>query len=148
MMSGRGRGRGRGAVPSGPRPVARDDEGNVVVLETKPEGPPPLYPVRFDLTSSSLLVLDRRHCLFIQILTFFLQEKPLPELPKEAELDELLPFVKNYNNISHNYRHSPFCLRGKDGGKPVAASIATLASVVTLDPEYFPSELYSEQLKR
>jgi len=48
-MIGRGRGRGRGAAPPGPRPVARDDEGNVVVVETKegPQGPPPLYPVRF-----------------------------------------------------------------------------------------------------
>jgi len=47
-MIGRGRGRGRGAAPPGPRPVARDDEGNIVVVETKegPQGPPPLYPVR------------------------------------------------------------------------------------------------------
>jgi hypothetical protein len=45
MMSGRGRGRG---IPTGPRPVARDDDGNVVTVETKegPQGPPPLYPVR------------------------------------------------------------------------------------------------------
>lgn len=40
----RGRGRGRGAS-FGPRPVARDDEGHAI--ETKAEGPPPLYPVCF-----------------------------------------------------------------------------------------------------
>lgn len=54
-MNGRGRGRGRGAAPSGPRPVARDDEGNVVVVETKegPQGPPPLYPVRLLIKATS-----------------------------------------------------------------------------------------------
>jgi hypothetical protein len=78
-----------------------------------------------------------------------LQEKPLPELPKQEELEEYKPSVVDYRDISSNYKHSPFHLRGKDdGGKPVAASNATLASVVTLDPHYFPSELYSEQLKR
>ncbi|KAG7667660.1 hypothetical protein KSW81_005586 [Nannochloris sp. 'desiccata'] len=104
-MNGRGRGRGRGAAPSGPRPVARDDEGNVV-------------------------------------------EKPLPNLPEEDELNEFKPYVIDYRDLSGHYKHSPFHLRGKDGGrKPAAASNATLASVVTLDPHYFPSELYSEQLK-
>ena len=41
MMRGRGRGRGS----SGPRPVARDDEGNALPTEEN-TGPPPLYPVR------------------------------------------------------------------------------------------------------
>lgn len=39
---GRG-GRGRGRGVTGPRAQARDDDGNVV--ETKVEGPPPIYPV-------------------------------------------------------------------------------------------------------
>lgn len=38
------RGRGRG-VASGPKPVARDDEGNAIPTEDA-QGPPSLYPVR------------------------------------------------------------------------------------------------------
>lgn len=65
-------------------------------------------------------------------------------------MNEFKPNVIDYRDLSGQYKHSPFHLRGgKDaGGKPAAGSNATLASVVTLDPHYFPSELYSEQLKR
>lgn len=39
------RGRGRGRVVSGPRPLARDDDGNALPVE-ETQGPPSLYPVR------------------------------------------------------------------------------------------------------
>lgn len=37
--------RGRGRGPSGPRPQARDDDGNAVPVDDI-QGPPSLYPVR------------------------------------------------------------------------------------------------------
>ena len=50
MMRGRGRGRG---PPSGARPQARDDKGNIV--EATQEGPPPVYPVSFIYYQENLL---------------------------------------------------------------------------------------------
>ncbi len=68
-MNGRGRGRGRGAAATGPRPAARDDDGNIIALETKegllPQGPPPLYPVRLLINH----ILTRRPAAFFNPLS-------------------------------------------------------------------------------
>ena len=76
MMSGRGRGRGRGAAPSGPRPVARDDDGNVVNIEAKPEGaaptgPPPLYPVRRRSIQSTPVCFSQHLLIYLIFPSFF-----------------------------------------------------------------------------
>lgn len=125
-MSGRGRGRGRGRGPILPK--VTDDEGNVVPPSEL--GPPPLFPN---------------------------VELP-PMLEIEAQDQRLM---ERWRGLNQYYIKSPYHLRGppKDG---VAADIARytgkdssagqdakrLAMVMSLDPRYFPEELYTSKERK
>eukprot|EP00195_Chlamydomonas_chlamydogama_P016480 CAMPEP_0202907146 /NCGR_PEP_ID=MMETSP1392-20130828/41502_1 /ASSEMBLY_ACC=CAM_ASM_000868 /TAXON_ID=225041 /ORGANISM="Chlamydomonas chlamydogama, Strain SAG 11-48b" /LENGTH=210 /DNA_ID=CAMNT_0049595925 /DNA_START=198 /DNA_END=833 /DNA_ORIENTATION=+ len=112
-------------------PVARDDDGTVIAAQ--PMGPPPLFPETElpehpELTAKDTLLLLRRNDMVNSAKTspFFIElPKPVKEGP-DAPVD------------SYSLQSSK---KPKRQQQP-------LSSVMTLIPDYFPEELFSEKDKR
>lgn len=127
-MSGRGRGRGRGRGPIAPK--ITDDEGKEIPASEI--GPPPLFP-----------------------------KVELPSMPELEAQDQRLR--ERWRGLNQAYIKSPYHLKAdlpKDGLSADIArysskyrpenkdSKASLAMVMSLDPYYFPEELYTTKERK
>mmetsp|Transcript_26178 Transcript_26178/g.62258 ORF Transcript_26178/g.62258 Transcript_26178/m.62258 type:complete len:242 (+) Transcript_26178:81-806(+) len=136
-MSGRGggrggwRGRGRGAAGG---PVARDDEGKP--LEVEQSGPPKLYPdlpslpSKPELSSKDERLLTRRHLLLDYYRSLFSPYYLEFQVSRNESVEEQ---IRKYNGAQEVKQ------------KPKRPK---LTQVLSLEPRYFPAELYSSVQQR
>jgi len=72
----------------------------------------------------------------------------LPPPPSKQVLEDAEVYVRSLSAINGAFKNSPFNLGSIEDRKLRAIIQDSLASVVTLDSDYFPRELYSEEQRR
>lgn len=75
-------------------------------------------------------------------------ETRLPKLPSSQVLKETEPLVKSLAAMNSWFKKSPYNLGAPGDKKRQAAAMEQLASIITLDPNYFPKELWPDGQRR
>ncbi|KAI3438623.1 hypothetical protein D9Q98_001045 [Chlorella vulgaris] len=150
-MSGRGRGRGgRGGGRGGmPQPVAKNDDGSIVQVQQL-DGPPPLFPPikegRLPPVPDKLDQTIERQMRWRSHLNASLRNSQY-FLRRESEgvggkRKRAADFVQSYREVMQEAAPSSATTAATGG---VAAGTLPYPVTMTLDPRYFPEELYTKQ---